>query len=122
MTSALVALAWYAVLPPAGDAHRLPPLPVLSSGRVFNQRYQSQLQKRVGWESHRDGAVCRALAEARWLYEVWDCAEGAHPDWSCTPDAKKRYLRRLRLLLGREAYLRAELPPPVPLWRFHELR
>lgn len=122
MTAAALLLAWAVSDPPAGDAYRLPPVRALTAGRRFNQRYQEHLEHRIGLEPHRDAAVCRALAEARRLYEVWDCAEGAHPDWQCAPDVKAQYLRRLRLLLGPDAYRRMELPPPAPTWLFNELR
>lgn len=122
MTAAALLLAWAAADPPPGDAYRLPPVKELGAGRVFNRAYQQHLQWRLLWEPDRKGELNAALAEARWLFEVWDAAEGAHPEWSGTAVAKARYLRKLRLLLGREAYLKAELPPCVPTWRFHELR
>lgn len=124
MTAAALFLAWCLADPPPGDAYRLPPLADLTAGRLFNRRHQDHLRGRLasGLEGHRAGALRAALAEARALHEVWDCAEGAHPDWRCEPRTKACYLRRLRLLLGRDAYRRMELPPPVPVWRFGELR
>lgn len=120
MTATALFLAWVLADPPAGDAYRLPPLPVLTEGRLFNQRYQRHLYWRLEWEPDRSGELRAALAEARELYEVWDCAEGAHPDWNGGRGGS--YRRRLRLLLGRDAYRTMSLPPCVPAWRFHQLR
>lgn len=122
MTACVLYLAWVLADPPPGDAYRLPPLPVLTEGRKFNAAYRGGLEKRLGWEPYHRGELRAALAEARWLYDVWDAAEGAHPDWVCDGGAKTCYRRRLRVLLGRDAYRRMELPPPVPVWRFGELR
>jgi hypothetical protein len=124
MTVAVLTLAWVMADQPPGDAYRLPPLKELTAGRQFNNRYQAQLRERLEWEPYpaRRGELLVALAEARLLYEVWDCAEGAHPDWKCESQRKADYLRRLRLAIGRDAYRRMELPPCVPTWRFNELK
>lgn len=123
MTACVLYLAWVLAPVPAGDAHRLPPLAHLTSGRQFNSRYQDHLQRQLVWTPYeRRSDLLDALAEARHLYAVWDSAEGAHPDWTCHPDTKADYLRRLRVLIGREAYRRADLPPCVPTWRFADLR
>jgi hypothetical protein len=120
MTSAVLLLAWALADPPPGDAYRLPPLRVISSGRVFNYQYRNRLRWRLEYERDRDGALHAALEEAQHLYEVWDAAEGAHPDWNASPGTRAGYLRKLRVLLGPDAYRRMELPPCVPTWRFNE--
>lgn len=122
MTAAVCFIAWVLADPPPGDAYRLPPVKELTSGRMFSQRYQRHLEDRLEWQPYGRRELREALDEARWLYQVWDCAEGAHPDWSCGPEQKATYLRRLRLLIGRDGYYRDGLPPCVPTWRFHELR
>lgn len=122
MTALALSLAWAIAEPPPGDAYRLPPFQSLRDGRLFNQRYQKHLQGRLDWEPYRRDALNAALIEARELYEVWDCAEGAHPDYPCPPDLKACYHRRLRRLLGPDDYRRMNLPPCVPTWRFNELR
>lgn len=124
MNAAACLIAWVLTEPPPGDAYRLPPIQALTAGRQFNLRYQRHLEWRLEWEYHTSAGprLRAALAESRRLYEVWDCAEGAHPDWKCEPKRKADYLRRLRLLIGRDAYYRAELPPPVPYHLFNQLR
>lgn len=122
MTACVLYLAWVLAEPPLGDAHRLPPLAYLAEGRRFNCRYRSYLERRIEFEPDRLGVLMAAKAETDWLYRVWDSAEGAHPDYQCSPEMKREYLRTLRLMIGRDAYNRTELPPCVPLHRFNELR
>ncbi len=117
-----LALAWFAWTPPPGDAYRLPPFHELRAGREANRRYQQHLQWRLLYEEDRSGEMRAALADAVWLYELWDFAEGSHPDYQCGPEVKACYLRRLRLRMGREAYLQATLPNPLPTHHFHALR
>lgn len=124
MTAAVCFLAWVLADPPPGDAYRLPPVKELTAGRMFNQRYQRHLKSRLEWEPYqaRRNELKAALEEARWCHQVWDAAEGAHPDWKCGPEEKAGYLRQLRILIGRDGYYRDGLPPCVPTYRFHELR
>jgi hypothetical protein len=95
---------------------------VLKDGCHFNQRYRAHLHRRLEWEPDRTGELRAALYEAVRLHEVWDNAWGAHPDYGCGPEVKACYLRRLRILLGREAYRDMRIPPPVPLHRFNQFR
>lgn len=123
MTSLALALAFHAFPPPAGDAYRLPPIPVIRDACNFNLAYRAHLEWRLSWgEGDRAAELRAALEETAALREVWDAAWGAHPDYRNSDESKAEYLRRLRLLLGPDAYRRAELPPCVPAWRFNELR
>jgi len=125
VTPIALCLAWFLADQPPGDIYRFPPYTVLRDGRLFNRRHQHYLEDRLRTGLDSPAGACRvrqALQETRWLYEVWDTAEGAHPGYQCNPDVKACYQRRLRLLLGRDAYWRAELPPPVPVWLFNEMR
>lgn len=117
-------LCWTLAVPSPGDAYRLPPLSELRAGRLFNSRYRRHLEWRLEWEYHTAAGphLRAALAEANELYRVWDSAEGAHPDFVCSADAKAAYLRALRLWMGRDAWNQMTLPPPAPYWRFSELR
>lgn len=122
MTAAALALAWFLADPPPGDARRLPPVEVLKAGCEFNRRYRDHLEwMRRLWPEHA-GRWAALDAEAGWHLAVWDDAWGAHPDYPCSPEQKRAYLRRLRLAIGRDAYYRGGLPPCVPTWRFNELR
>lgn len=123
MTSCALLLAWILWEPPAGDYYRLPPVEVLRDGCRFNQAYQRHLEKQLEWAPYCDGPALRAaLADAKAVYKVWDDAWGAHPEYKCTEERKRQYRRDYRLVVGRDGYREAWLPPCVPTWRFGELR
>lgn len=119
MTAFALLLAVSLPLPPVGDCHRFPPIPYLQAGLAFNRAYQCHLRDRLSWEpEYRHGPIRTALAEAERAYATWDAAWGAqdkHYD-------RRMYQRKLIGLIGWDAYWRAELPPPVPMWRFNDLR
>ena len=122
-TSLALALAFVLTDPQPGDVRRFGPPEVIQAGRDFNRRYREHLSERLEWEPYpaNRAAIRAALAEAGELYEVWDCALWAHPDFAPAWPDKAADRRRLRLLLGPDAYRRGELPPPAPYWRFNEL-
>ncbi|HET6574481.1 MAG TPA: hypothetical protein VFG68_12815 [Fimbriiglobus sp.] len=122
MTSATLFLAWVLADPPPGDAYRIPPIPVLRDACDFNRRYRDHLEHRLEWEARHRGELYAAMREAESLYKVYDDAWGARPDFPCSDAAKVQYLRDFRLAVGRDAYYRMEMPPPVPYHRFNELR
>lgn len=121
LLSAALFLAWVLADPPPGDACRLPPEAELRRACYLNARYQDCLRQRMALEPLHRADLRAALDEAAALHEIWDDAWDAHPDYGRPPGARREYLRRLRLALGRDAYLRMELPPPVPVWRFNQL-
>jgi hypothetical protein len=135
MTAVILSLAFFLHVPPPGDAYRLPPYEALEDGRAFNWRYQANLKWLLGreidelgqevwlpgWRPRDEAAMRTALAEAKYLEEVWSSAIRAHPDSPYT-QTRHEHLRHLRLLIGPDAYRRMELPPPAPYWRFSQLR
>lgn len=121
MTSAALLLAWALADPPVDDARRFPPPAELADGiRFSNQyRYYWHCQKEL-WPEHA-GRIERLRAEAECLCDLWH--DAYYATWEGNPeDLRRAALRRLRTRIGPDAYRRAELPPPVPLWRFGELR
>ena len=123
MASLALALAFALTDPQPGDVRRFGPTEVIQAGREFNRRYREHLSGRLEWEPYpaNRAALRAALAEANELYEVWDSALWAHPDFAPAWPDKAGDRRRLRLLLGPAAYRRGELPPPAPYWRFNQL-
>lgn len=126
MTSAALFLAWVLSDPPLGDAARLPPVAEIRAAIDFNQRCQRRLDWLIDYEpygSPHRATVRRMIDEIEWVrFNVLDAAWGCHPQYTCSPEAKQVYLRRLRLALGRDAYGRMDLGPAVPGWYFRELR
>ena len=131
MTSAALFLAWAITDVPLGDAARLPPIGEIRAAIDFNQRCQRRLDWLIDYEpygSARREAIKAVVAEIEQTRVLWDCAWGAHPEYRPYGDdrlkdeARRTYLRRLRLALGRDAYERMDLGPAVPEWYFRELR
>jgi hypothetical protein len=88
---------------------------------AFNRRYQEHLRARMELEPWRAEAIRSVLEEADWLWRVWDTADDAVNPWA-TDEVRRNALRKLAGYIGRDAYWRGQLPPPVPTWRFQELR
>ena len=54
------------------------------------------------------------------LYQVWDSVRDARCDFYYVT-VRRQALKKLRDLIGEDAYLDAELPANVPTWRFNEM-
>jgi hypothetical protein len=123
ITVAVLTLGWVLADPPLGDAARLPPLVDIRKAYEFNGRYRRHLEWRLEWEYHSPAGpdLRAALAEAEWLRVLYDALWGSHPEYKCEDETKRCYLRKSRLMLGREAYREMDLPPCVPVWRFSQL-
>jgi hypothetical protein len=62
-----------------------------------------------------------ALQETDRLYQVWDAVRDARCDYYYVT-VRRQALKRLRELIGDEAYYSASFPPCVPFWRFQQIR
>jgi hypothetical protein len=102
-----------------GDRYRFPPRSVTAEVRTFINLYQCHLAQELTLYPHRRGVINRASSDAEWRYRVWDLVDDQWCGYS--DELKAERLQRLRRMIGLEAYNRAELPCPVPLWAFEEL-
>ncbi len=103
--------------PMLADARRLPPDAVALELVKFNRAYHKHVEARCQHETDRAAALQVVLEENQHLYRVWDAVRDAKRDnWYVTN--RRQSLRRLRDLVGEEAFRRGELPPAVPTWRF----
>jgi hypothetical protein len=60
------------------------------------------------------------MQEADRLYQVWDTVRDARCDYYYVT-VRRQALKRLRDMLGSDAYYSGVLPPHVPLWRFQRV-
>jgi hypothetical protein len=105
--------------PPLADSKRLPPPSLIRKLLGFNAAYRQFLEARREVRRHEWDEVTEVLGETDRLREVWQAAADASSEdhiWVC----RRRALKRLKELIGEEAYDAGNLPPCVPLWRFHE--
>lgn len=103
--------------PPWTDCLRLPPLGVAEDCCCWNFAYQDYAKNRRWLCRHRWDEYSACLEEARQLYLIWKTVHEA-ADMSNSWVHQRRGLRRLRDLLGPEAYAEGQLPPAAPIWRF----
>ena len=71
-------------------------------------------------ESTRGWELRTALQETDHLYYIWDTVRDARCEYYYVT-VRRQALKRLRDLLGEEAYYTTKLPPFVPLWRFQSI-
>ena len=103
--------------PPLADSYRFPPAYVAAEYCRFNTTYQEYLRSRRWLFHHHQDAYSLCLKESKYLALIWTAVYGS-VDRSSSFVSQRRYLTRLRELLGLEAYYAGDLPPPVPLWWF----
>ncbi len=107
--------------PPLVESFRLPDRSLVNELLVFNRAYRSYLEIRqpmeiVDWSSLRE-----VQREIDHLYQVWDCVRDAPCDYYYIT-VRRHAMKRLRELIGEDAYQNLELPPHVPVWRFQAMR
>ena len=103
--------------PMLADAQRLPPEAVAAELVRFNRAYSKHIEARCRHETDRAAALQVVLEETKQLWHVWDAVRDSRRDCFYVT-ARRQSLRKLRDLVGEEAYRAGELPPHVPTWRF----
>lgn len=107
--------------PKVAEANRLPDRANVNELINFNRSFRKTLERRMAWESDRAPLFAEALAETDRLYRVWDAIRDARCDFYYIT-VRRQALKKLKELIGTEAYLRCDLPPHVPEWAFSEGR
>jgi hypothetical protein len=102
------------------DCQRFPGRDVVNELLSFNRAYRQYLGSRQPIDLARWWDFRAALQETDYLYQVWDTLRDARCEYYYVT-VRRRALKKLREMLGEEAYFNGELPPHVPLWRFQEL-
>jgi hypothetical protein len=87
---------------------------------AFNRSYRQHLCLRQPVELARSAELRSAMRESDELYHIWDTVRDARCDYYYVT-VRRQALKKLRDLIGAEAYYFGRLPPPVPLWRFQEI-
>jgi len=105
--------------PPLHDCVRFPPRSAVTPLLAFNRTYRENLEKLKEVERGRLEELESALQEADRLYQIWDDIRDSRCEYYYIT-VRRQALKRLKTMLGEEAYQAGELPPHVPLWRFAE--
>ena len=103
--------------PPACDAERFPPRTTINEFLAFNRTFRQNVDARLSAQPSHWWDLGQTLQETDQLYQVWDAARDARCEYYYVT-VRRQALKRLRELLGEQAYYAGKLPPHVPVWRF----
>jgi hypothetical protein len=106
--------------PKLTDSQRFPDRNTVNELLAFNRAYRRFLDGRQPLEQDRSTTLRAALKETDLLYQVWDSVRDARCEYYYIT-VRRQALKRLRQMVGPDAYDAAELPPYVPLWRFQDV-
>jgi hypothetical protein len=106
--------------PQLDDCNRFPRRETVNELLSFNRAYRQHIGVRQPVELAHWWEFRAALQETDHLFQVWDTVRDARCEYYYVT-VRRQALKKLRELLGDDAYFRGELPPPVPLWRFQEV-
>jgi len=102
------------------DCQRFPDRTTVNEFLAFNRAYRRHIDVRQPVELARWWELRTVLQETDQLYQIWDTVRDARCDYYYVT-VRRQALKRLRDMLGNEAYYGGELPPYVPVWRFQSI-
>ena len=106
--------------PPADDARRFPAEAVIQELLLSNRAYRRHLDARRAVEHSLVWSLREVIQETDELHQIWDTLRQARSEHQHVT-ARRHALRKLRELVGAEAYYAGALPPGVPVWRFERI-
>jgi hypothetical protein len=107
--------------PAVEDCQRFPERGIVNELLAFNRAYRRHIDVRQPVELVHWWELRIALQETNRLYQIWDTVRDARCDYYYVT-VRRQALKRLRELVGEEAYYSGNLPPCVPLWQFQPVR
>lgn len=106
--------------PSLQDCLRFPDRASVNDLLGFNRAYRQHVDVRQPVELAHWWGLRAALQETDQLYQIWDTVRDARCEYYYVT-VRRQALKRLREMIGDEAYYSGNLPPCVPLWRFQEI-
>ncbi len=107
--------------PMLSDCGRFPNRSDITQSLTFNRKFAQHLENQRSLQRDRSGLYERALSDTKHLYQVYDAVRDAQCDFYYVT-VRRAALKKLRELVGREAYYAGQLPPAVPVWHFRQRR
>lgn len=105
--------------PPLTDLNFFPCYDFVVEQRESNCKYRKFVEEKLTiWEKHNANYWRKVFYETKYCYRCWDALYDAQGGFCEEEDYRRQALRRLRQLIGEEAYYKGLIPPPVPIWRF----
>lgn len=108
-------------VPKVADTIRLPDRNTVCERIRFNREYRKTLELRCQYETDKAEEIRGVMCETDRLYQVWDAVRDARCDYYYVT-VRRQALKKVKELIGDDAYATATLPPNVPTWRFAETR
>ena len=106
--------------PLLSDGSRFPERAVISDLLTFNRAYRQHIDSRQAVEVVHWWELREAVQEADRLYHIWDTVRDARCEYYYVT-VRRQALKRLKEMIGEEAYHAGQLPPHVPVWRFQRI-
>jgi hypothetical protein len=106
--------------PSLHDCLRFPDRATINDLLAFNRAYRQHIDVRQPVELVHWWELRAVLQETDQLYQIWDTVRDARCEYYYVT-VRRQALKRMRDLLGDEAYYSGRLPPHVPLWRFQQI-
>jgi hypothetical protein len=106
--------------PALEDCLRFPDRATVNDLLGFNRAYRQHVDVRQPVELAHWWGLRAALQETDQLYQIWDTVRDARCEYYYVT-VRRQALKRLRDMIGAEAYYSGNLPPCVPLWRFQQI-
>jgi hypothetical protein len=106
--------------PALSDCQRFPDRDAVNELLSFNRAYRQHLGLRQPMELSRWWELRTALQETDHLYQVWDNVRDARCEYYYVT-VRRQALKKLREMIGEDAYYNGQMPPSVPIWRFREV-
>ena len=126
--------------PRVGDARRFPSADECNKALAFNYYYHIHITGWTEYENGKDGDCSETwhpglrdlyphrdaywrvvIAENEQLARAWNYLSSAQRT-TCQVSVRRDCLKRLRDLIGEEAYNAGRMPPAAPYWRFNEMK
>lgn len=103
---------------PLTDRERFPPREIARQAMQFNRAYRQHVLGRQMMELHNWWYWQEVITETDYLYHCWDWLHAAQGGEGRDEHYWNTSLKRLRELIGDDAYHAGVMPPNVPMWRF----
>ncbi len=107
--------------PKVADSVRFPERQFVNEQVKFNRVFRRHIDERRQLEADRADSLRNVVSETDRLYQVWDAVRDARCDFYYVT-VRRQALKKLRDMIGEEAYADADLPANVPTWRFNEMK
>lgn len=103
--------------PPLYDCMRFPDRTLINDMLAFNRAYRQHLDNRQALELANAWELREMLLEADRLYQIWDLVRDTRCDYYYVT-VRRQALKKLKEMIGDQAYYSGRLPPHVPVWQF----